>query len=180
MRKKFLGGLLTDHFTSHVHHEVDILTKLGPSLNIAYLYGVYESDKHVNLVMERCQGGPLWDRIMNGAYSEQGPSQILNLQQSVSLDAARILRDILRAIAQCHSKNIVIRDVKPENFLFLNTSDKAPLKAIDFGLAQYCSPMDVLEDRAGTPMYIAPEVLRRSYGQKADLWSAGVIAYQVQ
>ena len=81
-------------------------------------------------------------------------------------------------MVQCHSKNIVIRDVKPDNFLFLDGSEKSPLKAIDFGLAQYCTEHDVLEDRAGTPMYIAPEVLRRSYGQKADLWSVGVTAYQ--
>lgn len=106
-------------------------------------------------------------------------SHPLNLSLWNRLDAARIIRDIVRAIAQCHSKNVVIRDVKPDNFLFLDSSEKSPLKAIDFGLAQYCSPKDVLEDRAGTPMYIAPEILRRSYGQKADMWSAGVIAYQV-
>lgn len=100
---------------------------------------------------------------------------------------------MLRAIAQCHSKGIVMRDVKPgtllhprvremcvlENFLFLNNEPNSPLKAIDFGLARYCSATGTLSARAGTPLYIAPEVLRRAYGQSADLWSAGVIAYQV-
>ena len=73
MHKKFLGTFMTEPFTRHVHHEVDILTKLGPSLNIAYLYGAYETNKHVHLVMEHCKGGPLWGRIQKSSYSEQGP-----------------------------------------------------------------------------------------------------------
>lgn len=63
--------------------------------------------------------------------------------------------------------------------MFSNTTSDSPLKAIDFGLADYCSKGDILWERCGTPLYIAPEVLRRKYGQESDLWSAGVVAYQV-
>eukprot|EP00210_Caulerpa_lentillifera_P006665 g6368.t1 len=165
MKKSFEEGYLSKHCVNHIQHEVDILNKLGPSLNVAYLYGVYESDEQVQLVMELCSGGPMLDCANKATYSER--------------DAARIVRDMLRAIAQCHSKGIVMRDVKPENFLFLNDKTNSPLKAIDFGLARYCSATGTLKSRAGTPLYIAPEVLRRAYGQSADLWSAGVIAYQL-
>ena len=45
----------------------------------------------------------------------------------------------------------MIRDVKPENFLFVSSQPDSPLKAIDFGMATYCSgaPDDWLCDRAG-------------------------------
>ena len=71
-------------------------------------------------------------------------------------DAANAVRDVLRTVAQCHARNVLIRDVKPDNFLYLTTDEDAPLKAIDFGLAQYCKPDQHLRDRAGkTPAYIA-------------------------
>ncbi|KAL6765408.1 kinase-like domain-containing protein [Haematococcus lacustris] len=93
--------------------------------------------------------------------------------------AAPIIASVLRAIAQCHARGVVLRDVKPENFLFLTTQPGAPLKAIDFGLAVYCTPGQLLSDRAGSAVYCAPETVRRRYGSLADVWSAGVIAYQL-
>lgn len=64
-------------------------------------------------------------------------------------DAAKSVRDILRTIAQCHLRHVLIRDVKPENFLYLTDDHDAPLKAIDFGLATYCKPDQTLQDKAG-------------------------------
>lgn len=67
----------------------------------------------------------------------------------MAVDAVKSVRDILRTIAQCHSRHVLIRDVKPENFLYLTKDHDAPLKAIDFGLAMYCKPEQTLQDRAG-------------------------------
>ena len=47
-------------------------TSLGASLNVAYLYGVYEKPQSVEMVMELCTGGELWRRIKKGKYSEKG------------------------------------------------------------------------------------------------------------
>ncbi len=71
-------------------------------------------------------GGELWTKIKRGEYHEA--------------QAARLVHEVLLAVAQCHAKGIVIRDVKPENFLFLNSEEGAPLKMIDFGIATYCQP----------------------------------------
>lgn len=68
---------------------------------------------------------------------------------NVAADAARSVRDVLRTVAQCHARNVLIRDVKPDNFLYLTSDEEAPLKAIDFGLAQYCKPDESLRDKAG-------------------------------
>lgn len=72
MKKKYEGGYLSRHCINHVQHEVDILNKLGPSLNIAYLYGVYESDEQVHMVMELCDGGQMLGIAHQASYSERG------------------------------------------------------------------------------------------------------------
>ena len=80
-------------------------------------------------------GGQLWERVEAGRFSEA--------------QAARIIREILQLLAQAHSRNIVIRDIKPDNLLFLDHSQDAPLKAIDFGIATICTPDDILQERCG-------------------------------
>lgn len=83
--------------------------------------------------------------------------------------------------------NIVHRDLKPENILLTANSDSSEVKITDFGLAKRTN-QEGLKTFCGTPQYFAPEVLRRkaptdangaisSYGDKADVWSIGVITY---
>lgn len=59
-------------------------------------------------------------------------------------------------------------------------SDKTPqalLKVIDFGTSDFCLPGQFLQQKFGTPYYVAPEVLKKHYDKQADIWSAGVILY---
>jgi calcium-dependent protein kinase len=72
-----------------------------------------------------------------------------------------------------------MRDIKPENFLFASTDPGAPLKAIDFGISVFCEPGQEIDLRAGTPIYIAPDVLKQKYSHPADMWSVGIIAYML-
>ena len=74
-------------------------------------------------------------------------------------------------------KNIVHRDLKPENLL-LNRDQKDPkITIIDFGTSGIFDPNQKMQQKYGTPYYIAPEVLNNSYDEKCDLWSIGVILY---
>ncbi|CAG7880946.1 unnamed protein product [Brassica rapa] len=66
---------------------------------------------------------------------------------------------------------------KSKNFLFSTKDETSPLKAIDFGLSDYVKPDERLNDIVGSAYYVAPEVLHRTYGTEADMWSIGVIAY---
>lgn len=84
---------------------------------------------------------------------------------------------MLSAINYCHKRNIVHRDLKPENLLLDKDGDTPKVTIIDFGTAGTYEEGKKLSAKFGTPYYIAPEVLKKSYDQKCDLWSCGVILY---
>ncbi|MFS8003782.1 putative protein kinase CAMK-CDPK family [Helianthus anomalus] len=147
-----------------VRREVQIMHHLTGHRNIVELKGAYEDRHSVNLIMELCAGGELFDRIIaKGHYSERA--------------AANLCRQIVTVVHNCHTMGVFHRDLKPENFLLLSTDEDSPLKATDFGLSVFFKPGDVFRDLVGSAYYVAPEVLRRHYGAEADIWSAGVILY---
>ncbi|EFJ21060.1 calcium dependent protein kinase 17 [Selaginella moellendorffii] len=147
-----------------VKREVQIMHHLRGNENIVELRGSYEDKHSVHLVMELCEGGELFDRIIaRGHYSERA--------------AAALCRTIVRVVYICHSLGVMHRDLKPENFLLADKSESAPLKATDFGLSVFFKHGDKFTDLVGSAYYVAPEVLRRNYGPEADVWSAGVILY---
>ncbi|KAG8367820.1 hypothetical protein BUALT_Bualt16G0112400 [Buddleja alternifolia] len=145
--------------------EVNILRALTGHRNLVQFYDAYEDEENVYVVMELCKGGELLDRILSrgGKYPEE--------------DAKIVMIQILSVVAYCHLQGVVHRDLKPENFLFTSKGEHSPLKAIDFGLSDYVKPDERLNDIVGSAYYVAPEVLHRSYGTEADMWSIGVIAY---
>lgn len=110
-----------------LRREVQVMYHLTGHPNVVELKGVYEDRHSVNLVMEYCAGGELFDRIIaKGHYSERA--------------AAVICRQIVTVLHYCHSMGVMHRDLKPENFLFLHAGDDSPLKAIDFGLSVFFKP----------------------------------------
>ncbi|KAI9174219.1 hypothetical protein LWI28_013969 [Acer negundo] len=147
-----------------VRREVQIMHHLIGHRNIVELKEAYEDRHSVNLIMELCAGGELFDRIIaKGHYSERA--------------AANLCRQMVTVVHYCHSMGVMHRDLKPENFLLLSADEDWPLKATDFGLSVFFKPGEVFRDLVGSTYYVAPEVLRRSYGAEADIWSAGVILY---
>ncbi|XP_022980271.1 calcium-dependent protein kinase 1-like [Cucurbita maxima] len=156
--------LISQDDVEDIRREVQIMHHLTGHPHIVELKEVYEDRHYVNLIMELCAGGELFDRIIaKGHYSES--------------TAASLCRQIVTVVHNCHSMGVMHRDLKPENFLFLSTDENSPLKATDFGLSVFFKPGDVFKDLVGSAYYVAPEVLRRSYGHEADSWSAGVILY---
>lgn len=67
--------------------------------------------------------------------------------------------------------------MKPENLLLDKDENNPKIKIIDFGTATYYEPGKWLTQKFGTPYYIAPEVLKKKYNEKCDIWSTGVILY---
>ncbi|EER93237.1 hypothetical protein BDA96_01G046200 [Sorghum bicolor] len=147
-----------------VRREVDIMRHMPAHPNIVSLRAAYEDEDAVHLVMELCEGGELFDRIVaRGHYTERA--------------AAAVLRTIVEVVQMCHRHGVMHRDLKPENFLYANKKESSPLKAIDFGLSVFFRPGERFSEIVGSPYYMAPEVLKRNYGPEVDVWSAGVILY---
>ena len=100
-------------------------------------------------------------------------------------EAALILKKIFSAVLYLHDRGICHRDLKPENFLFSSKKKDAEIKIIDFGLSkqfvslndQYYDYSKSLKTVVGTPLYVAPEVLKGKYDYRCDNWSLGVIIY---
>ncbi|CAI5958815.1 unnamed protein product [Closterium sp. NIES-65] len=122
----------------------------------------------VHLVMDLCDGGELFDEVVRrGRLPEK--------------EAALIFRQIASAVAFCHSKGVMHRDLKPENILLskqnISGTDVTCAKLADFGLAIGLTQGERAYGAAGSPFYMAPEVLTGEYGVEADVWSLGVVLY---
>jgi len=144
--------------------------------HIVKLYEVFKDAKRYYLVMELCTGGELFDRIVEES-EKKGEGAAFD-----EASAAKIMSQIMGAINYLHAKEYCHRDIKPENFLLQNKDESAPIKVIDFGLAKKFKPgTSELRTKAGTPYYVAPEVLdsksSKGYNEKCDIWSCGVLAY---
>jgi calcium-dependent protein kinase len=150
--------------------EIDIMRQLDHP-NVIKLYETFEDARNLYLVMELCEGGELFDRIIaKGHFNEK--------------EARNLFTQIMLALNYCHANKICHRDLKPENFLLLTKADDSPIKVIDFGLSTYITDKGAMSGskvamttKAGTPYYISPEVLAGEYDEKCDIWSAGVILY---
>ncbi|CAI7895959.1 unnamed protein product [Closterium sp. NIES-53] len=158
--------LLTSAARDEVRREVVAMRSVAGHAGVVQLRAVFEDERQVHLVMDLCDGGELFDEVVRrGRLPER--------------DAALIFREIASAVAICHSKNIMHRDLKPENILLASqhSSQVPTAKLADFGFAIHIPPGHRASGVAGSPFYMAPEVLTGEYGLEADVWSLGVVLY---
>lgn len=152
----------------NIDREIKVLKLLRGTLSVVYLRGVWEDEEDIHIVMEHCQGGELYHGVGRQPYTEE----------TVSI----YMRSVLQTISQCHSHRILHRDIKPGNFLLLTKDKYSPLKAIDFGLAAFYDPQKLPRTDLGldgTPWFMAPEVLNSETYPASDVWSAGIMCYQL-
>jgi serine/threonine protein kinase len=154
-----------------LHLRLDIEIKIMKSLdhpNIIKFYDVLYSDnkEYIFIILEYCENGD-FSKLVNSHKTENENKIKYYMKQ---------LRDGLEYL---RNNNIVHRDLKPKNILITNNMDV--LKIADFGFAKNvvddCSLMDTL---CGSPLYMAPEILnKKQYNISSDLWSVGVILYEM-
>ena len=144
--------------------EFEMLTQFN-NPNVISVSEIFESNNAYFTVMEFCEGGELFNYIVeNKLLSEE--------------KAAFFYYQLINGLEYIHSLGIVHRDLKPENLLL--TSDHI-LKIIDFGLSNYYNKNNnkLLETPCGSPCYASPEMLSGDGydGFKIDIWATGIILF---
>lgn len=148
-----------------VTEEIGILKAVGTHRHIVSLVDSYDDAVNYYLIMELCEGGDLFSKIVEtGAYSEQ--------------QAARVCRQLAEALQFIHSKGITHRDLKPENILLITNDINSDIKVADFGLSKVIAQGQMMKTVCGTWAYCAPEVIQRKhYTSAVDNWTLGVLMF---
>ena len=130
--------------------------------HILRLYEVFESERHLHIVLEFAENRELFDMLVERKRIPES-------------EGMELFRQIIYALEYLHQHGICHRDLKPENIL-LDANNN--IKIADFGFARWMKS-NVAKTSCGSPHYAAPEVIRAQpySGKAADVWSAGVILY---
>lgn len=91
---------------------------------------------------------------------------------------AKVIRQLVEALAHCHGRHVYHLDVKPENIV---VDANWKIKLIDFAFSVKVIDQSKMKKYCGTPSYMAPEVLKREsyFPQKVDAWAVGVVAFKL-
>ncbi|MDZ4349929.1 MAG: protein kinase [Xanthomonadaceae bacterium] len=149
-------------------HRARFLTEARAAGTLAHpgivtVYDVGESEGVPFIAMELLEGMAL-DRFVAAQPD-------LSLRTSL-----RIAIQVAEALDYAHRKGVVHRDIKPENIVCRDAAGN--VKVTDFGIAQVGQGTPPDDQAAGTPHYVAPEVLRgQRADSRADLYSLGVLLY---
>jgi 5'-AMP-activated protein kinase catalytic alpha subunit len=145
--------------------EADILYRLDHE-SIIELRDVIPTDNGPAIVLPYAHGGDLFSVVANRG----------GLHES---DARVVSYNLLSALAYCHDRGIWHRDVKLEN-IFLLTENVHDIVLADFGLAIDVPSWGFDGQFPGSRSFAAPEIWgNRSYTEKVDVWSTGVVLYAI-
>ncbi|PWN41437.1 kinase-like protein [Ceraceosorus guamensis] len=210
---------LTTKLLENLEGEISIMRNIRHR-HVVELLDCLSTDDRIYLVMPFCSGGDLSFYIRNApkALAEQqalasaATAEARKTRRSTSIDRSAataemeyrhhedgglnhvVIRSFLEQLAGAlefmRDRNIVHRDIKPQNLLlqpadeeFLAAGHKPgipQLKVADFGFARNLPTATLAETLCGSPLYMAPEILRyEKYDAKADLWSVGAVLYEM-
>ena len=150
---------------NEILNEINILRTMDHP-GILKIFEFYSSKQNYSIVTELCPGGELFQQIIDkGPFTERY--------------SAYVMYQIFSAVNYCHKMHIVHRDLKPENILIVSKDREGlpTIKICDFGTSKMFEKGAVERKLVGSSYYIAPEVLKKHYNEKCDVWSCGVIMY---
>ena len=145
----------------HILSEISILNIIEHPF-LVKMVGMTQNERCLYIVLEYVQGGELF-------------TYLRTVQSLKNVAAVFFGGQIVCMFEYLHLKNIIYRDLKPENLLI---DSKGYLKLTDFGFAK------VIEGRTytlcGTPEYLAPEILlQKGHGKPVDWWCLGILIYEM-
>lgn len=147
----------------HIMSEKEIMGEANCQF-IVKLYKTFKDKKYLYMLMESCLGGELWTILRDKGNFDDSTTRFYTAC-------------VVEAFDYLHSRNIIYRDLKPENLLL---DERGYVKLVDFGFAKKLQSGRKTWTFCGTPEYVAPEViLNRGHDISADYWSLGVLMFEL-
>ncbi|XP_055684150.1 cGMP-dependent protein kinase, isozyme 2 forms cD4/T1/T3A/T3B isoform X3 [Lutzomyia longipalpis] len=147
----------------HIMSEKEIMVEANSDF-IVKLFKTFKDRKYLYMLMESCLGGELWTILRDRGHFDDATTRFYTAC-------------VVEAFDYLHSRNIIYRDLKPENLLL---DVQGYVKLVDFGFAKKLQSGRKTWTFCGTPEYVAPEViLNRGHDISADYWSLGVLMFEL-
>ncbi|XP_032569714.1 cGMP-dependent protein kinase, isozyme 2 forms cD5/T2 isoform X2 [Drosophila sechellia] len=147
----------------HIMSEKEIMGEANCQF-IVKLFKTFKDKKYLYMLMESCLGGELWTILRDKGNFDDSTTRFYTAC-------------VVEAFDYLHSRNIIYRDLKPENLLL---NERGYVKLVDFGFAKKLQTGRKTWTFCGTPEYVAPEViLNRGHDISADYWSLGVLMFEL-
>nr|CAD7403943.1 unnamed protein product [Timema poppensis] len=147
----------------HIMSEKEIMGEANCDF-IVKLFKTFKDRKYLYMLMESCLGGELWTILRDKGHFDDSTTRFYTAC-------------VVEAFDYLHSRNIIYRDLKPENLLL---DVNGYVKLVDFGFAKKLQHGRKTWTFCGTPEYVAPEViLNRGHDISADYWSLGVLMFEL-
>eukprot|EP00929_Paragymnodinium_shiwhaense_P095984 TRINITY_DN5736_c0_g1_i1.p1 TRINITY_DN5736_c0_g1~~TRINITY_DN5736_c0_g1_i1.p1 ORF type:complete len:627 (+),score=192.75 TRINITY_DN5736_c0_g1_i1:77-1882(+) len=137
--------------------------------NICRLFEVFSDRLNFYVVVNLCSGG----HVVNA---------VAQLEDFDEPDAARIVRQVLMAVAYMNERRVCHRNLCPDNLMIAESvkdHTQMQLQVIDFGHSTRYKEGEKMTQLVGLPDIMAPQVVRKSYTEACDVWSIGVILYSL-
>lgn len=131
---------------------------------IVRLHAAFKDTRYIYMVMEFCGGGEVWTKL----------KEVGRFDEPIAVFCTAC---VVEAYAYLHKKNIMYRDLKPENLML---DMKGYVKLVDFGFAKELNRGDKTYSFVGTPEYMAPEIIRnQGHDFAVDFWSLGILIFEL-
>mmetsp|Transcript_3044 Transcript_3044/g.10700 ORF Transcript_3044/g.10700 Transcript_3044/m.10700 type:complete len:353 (+) Transcript_3044:73-1131(+) len=145
----------------HILSEKMILAQVDHPF-VVNLFATYKDEKNLYMLMEYVPGGEIFSHLRRAGRFTNDTTRFFS-------------GSIVLAIQYLHGKDIVYRDLKPENLLL---DHRGYLKITDFGFAK--TVLDRTWTLCGTPEYLAPEIIQsKGHGKGVDWWALGILIYEM-